>query len=51
MINFSIKQNSWKLRARDRVVDSSYLKSFNDALLNLELNLQEERIKTHFEIT
>ncbi|MBL6445193.1 hypothetical protein JMN32_02665 [Fulvivirga sp. 29W222] len=47
MINISLKRSSWNLRkAVNRTVDASYLKHFNQAVLNLELNLQEERIKT-----
>jgi len=49
MINFSFKNNSWRIRVKKRV-DTSYLKNFNEAVLNLELNLQEERIRTPFEI-
>jgi len=49
MINFSLKNNNWKIRIRKRV-DASYQKNFNNALLNLELNLQEERIRTPFNL-
>lgn len=46
MINFSLKGPGWNLRkAVNRTVDASYLKHFNQAVLNLELNLQEERLK------
>ncbi|WP_155209173.1 hypothetical protein [Fulvivirga aurantia] len=45
MINFSFKNNNWKIRIKKKV-DFSYQKNFNEAVLNLELNLQEERIKT-----
>ena len=45
MINFSSKNNNWKIRLKKRV-DPSYQKNFTEALLNLELNLQEERIRS-----
>ncbi|UII24440.1 hypothetical protein LVD15_14025 [Fulvivirga maritima] len=49
MINFSLKKTSWSIRkSMSKTVDSSYMKHFDDAVTNLELNLQEERIKTVF---
>ena len=51
MINFSLKKTSWNIRrAMQKSVDRSYMKHFDDALTNLELNLQEERIKRPFRI-
>lgn len=47
MINFSFKKNSWRKRLNN-TIDVSYYEKFNNALLNLELNLQEERIKAPF---
>ncbi len=49
MINFSTKKSSWNIKKTiNRNTDASYLKKFNQAVLNLELNLQEERINTPF---
>lgn len=46
MINLSLKRTTWRFgEAFTTTVDSSYLKHFNQAVLNLELNMQEERIK------
>ena len=47
MINFSLKRPVWNLEnAVHSTVDATYSKRFNQAVLNLELNLQEERVKT-----
>ncbi|WP_202245815.1 hypothetical protein [Fulvivirga sediminis] len=49
MINFSLKKINWNIRkSMNNTVDSSYMKHFDDAVSNLELNLQEERVKTSF---
>ena len=46
MINFSFKKQDWKFRAAiNKTMNPSYLKDFNKALINLEMNLQEERMK------
>ncbi|ELR73574.1 hypothetical protein C900_02659 [Fulvivirga imtechensis AK7] len=51
MINFSLKRTSWNLRkAVTKSVDASYLKHFNQAVINWELNLQEERMKRSYNI-
>jgi len=49
MINFSIKNSRWRFKMR-KTENRSYLKHFNDAILNLELNLQEERIRMPFDM-
>jgi len=49
MINFSVKDRRWRFKLR-KTENRSYIKHFNDAILNLELNLQEERIRTPFDI-
>ena len=48
MINFSMKKTNWEIKKaiNKTTVDPSYLKKFNQAVLNLELNLQEERLNT-----
>lgn len=49
MINYSLKGTSRDLRkAVSKSVDASYIRQFNNAVLNLELNMQEERIKRTF---
>lgn len=49
MINFSFKRPSNKIKnVFDRRMYTSYLKDFNKALLNLELNLQEEKVRELF---
>ena len=52
MINFSMKKPRWEIRKtiNKRSVDPSYLKNFNQAVLNLEMNLQEERLNTSFKL-
>ncbi|MDX1627362.1 MAG: hypothetical protein R3345_01615 [Fulvivirga sp.] len=46
MINFSIKNSKQK----EMEVDATYHKYFKQALHNLELNLQEDRIKTPYKL-
>lgn len=50
MINFRLKKGTKKVNKEREVESYHYLKNFNEALLNLELNLQEERIRTPFQI-
>ena len=50
MINFRFKKSSKKTKKERHEEAFYYLKNFNEALLNLELNLQEERIKTSFHV-
>ncbi|MEM1405548.1 MAG: hypothetical protein AAGG59_02140 [Bacteroidota bacterium] len=49
MINFSFNRPSSKIKNMfDRRMYASYLKDFNKALLNLELNMREEKIREPF---
>ncbi len=46
MINFSFSKSSVRTAASfSKEVNTAYQKYFSKALLNLELNLQEERLK------
>lgn len=49
MINFSLNRPAINFRrVVNKSVDASYLKNFNQAIHNLELNILEERRKRAF---
>lgn len=46
MINFAFKRPAAKIKnAIDKRMNAAYLKDFNKALTNLELNMQEEKVR------
>ncbi len=48
MINFSLNRKKWVVpRIKGKYIGQAYLKNFNQALLNLDKNLQEERVNNN----
>ncbi|MEM9856659.1 MAG: hypothetical protein AAF843_04865 [Bacteroidota bacterium] len=49
MINFVFKRPAAKIKSvLEKQMQASYQRDFNKALINLELNLQEERVRKSF---
>ncbi len=51
MINFSLTKTKWSVRNLTPLnLGKSYLKNFNQALQNLEVNMQEDRVEGNFKL-
>lgn len=48
MINFSLSRKKWVVpKIKGKYIGQAYMENFNKALLNLEKNLQEERVNNN----
>ena len=48
MINFSLSRKKWVMpKIKGKYIAQAYLENFNKALLNLDKNLQEERVSNN----